>query len=87
MVMVDLRLSGQGQDGVRFGAQLLQKLGYLTRGVSVVDFPPTDQDLEVQRLLHDQLVQHLDALEVLVEGDLAALKALLQAKGLGGIVS
>ena len=53
----------------------------------MVDFPPTDQDLEVQRLLHDQLVQHLDALEVLVEGDLAALKALLQAKGLGGIVS
>ncbi len=87
MVMVDLRLTGQGQDGVRFGAQLLQKLGYLTRNVSVVDFPPTDQDLEVQQILHDRLLQHMEALEALVDGDLAALNALLRAKGLGGLVS
>ena len=46
-----------------------------------------DYDNEVQRLLHDQLLQHLDALEALVVGDLAELKALLQAKGLGRIVS
>jgi photosystem II stability/assembly factor-like uncharacterized protein len=85
MVMVDLRLTGQGQDGVRFGAQLLQKLGYLTRGVSVVDFPPTDQDVEVQRILHDRLGEHLDALEALVAGDVASLNALLRSKGLGGI--
>ena len=87
MEMVDLRLTGEGQDAVRFGVEILGKLGYLTRGVSVVDFPPTDQDIEVRRLLHDQLLQHLDALEAIVEGDLAALRALLQAKGLGGIVS
>jgi photosystem II stability/assembly factor-like uncharacterized protein len=82
MEMVDLRLTGQGQDGVRFEAKLLQKLGYLTRGVSVVDFPPTDQDMEVQRILHDQLGQHLNAVEVLVAGDVADLNALLRSKGM-----
>ena len=87
MEMVDLRLTGEGQDAVRFGVEILGKLGYLTRGVSVVDFPPTDQDVEVQRLLHDQLLQHLEALEALVEGDVAALQTLLRAKGLGGLIS
>jgi hypothetical protein len=82
MVMVDLRLTGQGQDGVRFGAQLLQKLGYLTRNVSVVDFPPTDQDLEVQQILRDQLAEHLSALDALVAGDVADLNALLRSKGM-----
>jgi hypothetical protein len=85
MNMVDLRLTGQGQDGVRFEAKLLQKLGYLTRGVSVVDFPPTDQDLEVQALLHDQLGQHQAAVEALVAGELAELNRLLREKGLGAV--
>jgi hypothetical protein len=82
MEMVDLRLTGQGQDGVRFGAQLLQKLGYLTRNVSVVDFPPTDQDMEVQQILRDQLAEHLSALDALVAGDVADLNTLLRSKGM-----
>jgi hypothetical protein len=83
MNMVDLRLTGEGQDGVRFGAKLLQKFGYLTRGVSVVDFPPTDQDLEVKEILHRSLGEHLAALETLLEGDVADFNALLRGKGLG----
>jgi len=85
MEIVDLRLTGQGQDGVRFEAKLLQKLGYLTRNVTAVDFPPTDQDMEVQRTLHDQLGRHLSAVEALVAGDVADLNALLRSKGMEGI--
>ena len=85
MKMVDLRLTGQGQDGVRFEAKLLQKLGYLTGNVSVADFPPTDQDLEVQRLLHDRLGEHLRAVDALAAGDVAEFNALLESKGMGGI--
>jgi hypothetical protein len=85
MNMVDLRQTGQGQDGIRFEAKLLQKLGYLTGGVSVADFPPTDQDREVQRLLHGQLQEHLDALESILASDLVALNDLLASKGLGGV--
>ncbi len=80
--MVDLRLTGQGQDGVRFEAKLLQKLGYLTGAIAVADFPPTDQEMEVKALLHEQLREHLDALDALVRDEVAALNELLRARGM-----
>jgi len=80
--MVDLRLTGQGQDGVRFEARLLQKLGYLTGAIAVADFPPTDQELEVKVLLHEQLREHLEALEALVANEVAALNEMLRARGM-----
>ncbi|MYE17713.1 MAG: sialidase, partial [Gemmatimonadetes bacterium] len=82
MNMVDLRLTGQGQDGVRFGATLLQKLGYLTGAISGADFPPTDQELEVKVLLHEQLQEHLEALEALLANEVAALNEMLRARGM-----
>ena len=81
MNMVDLRLTGQGQDGVRFGATLLQKLGYLTGAISVADFPPTDQELEVKALLHEQLREHIEALDALLANEVAALNEMLRARG------
>ncbi len=80
--MVDLRLTGQGQDGVRFEAKLLQKLGYLTGAIAVADFPPTDQEMEVKALLHEQLQEHLDALDALVRDEVAALNEMLRARGM-----
>ena len=82
MNMVDLRLTGQGQDGVRFGATLLQKLGYLTGAIAVADFPPTDQELEVKALLREQLREHLEALDALVANEVAALNEMLRARGM-----
>ena len=82
MNMVDLRLTGQGQDGVRFEARLLQKLGYLTGAIAGADFPPTDQELEVQVLLHEQLRAHLEALDALLANEVAALNEMLRARGM-----
>jgi photosystem II stability/assembly factor-like uncharacterized protein len=82
MYMVDLRLTGQGQDAVRFEARLLQKLGYLTNGITASDFGPTDQEVEVQALLHTQLQEHLAAVERLVREEVAPLNERLRARGL-----
>jgi photosystem II stability/assembly factor-like uncharacterized protein len=82
MEMVDLRLTGQGQDGVRFEAKLLQKLTYLPRGLSVADFPPTDQDLEVKALLRQSLQDFGAALDELLATDLEALNQMLSSKGM-----
>lgn len=82
MNMVDLRLTGQGQDGVRFEAKLLQKIGYLTGGISVADFLPTDQEMEVKSRLQEMLREHLSALDALMEGDVADLNRMLQARGM-----
>ena len=80
--MVDLRLTGQGQDALRFGATLLSKLGYLTGGISAADFAPTDQEIEVQGILHTQLLEHLAALEALVSSDVSALNQMLRSLGI-----
>ncbi|MCG8469720.1 MAG: sialidase, partial [Gemmatimonadetes bacterium] len=81
-VMVDLRLTGQGQDGVRFEAKLLQKLGYVTGGLSVADFPPTDQEREVLTLLQEQLEEHLRNLDAVLAGEIADLNRLLEGSGM-----
>jgi photosystem II stability/assembly factor-like uncharacterized protein len=81
MNMVDLRLTGQGQDGVRFEARLLQKLGYVTNGISNSDFGPTDQESEVRTLLHTQLLEHIAAVERLVREEVAPLNERLRARG------
>jgi photosystem II stability/assembly factor-like uncharacterized protein len=81
MNMVDLRLTGQGQDGVRFEARLLQKLGYLTNAITNADFGPTDQESEVRALLHAQLLEHMDTVERLVREEVAPLNERLRARG------
>ena len=80
--MVDLRLTGQGQDGVRFEARLLQKLGYLVGALAIADFQPTDQQVEVKALLREQLEAHLAELEDLVRTDVAALNETLRGLGM-----
>ena len=80
--MVDLRLTGQGQDGVRFEARLLQKLGYLVGALSIADFRPTNQEMEVKVILHDALEAHLAELEELVRTDVAALNETLRGLGM-----
>ena len=80
--LVDLRQTGQGQDAVRFAARLLSKLGYLTNALSVADFPPTDQEMEVKGILNEQLEAHLSAVETVIAEDVAALNEMLRTRGL-----
>jgi hypothetical protein len=87
MNLVDLRQTGQGQDGVRFEAKLIAKLAYLTGGLSQSDFRPTDQELEVQGVLHRALTDEIAAFQTFLQEDLGGLNALLLEKGvpiLGG---
>jgi hypothetical protein len=86
MNLVDLRQTGGGQDGVRFGSKLIAKLGYLANGLANADFKPTDQQGEVQVLLNGQMQQHLTALESLIGSDLNALNALLRQKNVPNVV-
>ncbi|MFN0099302.1 MAG: VPS10 domain-containing protein [Gemmatimonadaceae bacterium] len=85
MELVDLRQTGQGQDGVRWEAKLLAKLGYLAGGLTNNDFRATDQQVEVQTLLSAQLRTQLTAIESLLGGDLNALNAMLRQKGIPNV--
>lgn len=80
MALVDLRQTGQGQDGVRFDAKLIGKLGYMTRALGEGDFGPTDQQVEVQGRLNTELKQRLAAIDAVLANDLAALNALIRSR-------
>jgi len=80
--IVDLRLTGRGQDEVRWPVKLGGQLSYLAGGIGSSDYAPTTQ----QRAVNDVLVKQMRAtrasLEQLMNKDLATFNALLRAKGL-----
>jgi hypothetical protein len=86
MNLVDLRQTGQGQDGVRFGSKLIAKLGYLANGMNASDFKPTDQHGEVQTILNTELKAHLSALDAILSKDLTAFNELLKQRGVPNVL-
>jgi len=82
MELVDVRLTGGGQDGVRFGGKLISKLGYLATGVSVADFRPTTQHVEVQGILGTELAATLRKVDDVIARELPPLNQQLDTKGL-----
>jgi photosystem II stability/assembly factor-like uncharacterized protein len=86
MNLVDLRLTGTGQDGVRFAAKLISKLGYLANGIGSSDFKPTNQHGEVQRLLNTELRTHLAALDGIIAKELAAFNELLKQRNVPNVI-
>ena len=85
MSLVDLRLTGNGQDNVRFAAALLANLGYLANGLSGGDFRPTNQQVEVQAILKEQLKANVAVIDAILANDLAALNAMLRSKNVPNI--
>jgi hypothetical protein len=67
--MIELRMTGRGQDGVRWGAKLLGKLGYLANGLASGDFKPTDQQREVQKELSERARGHQRTLDGILNAD------------------
>jgi hypothetical protein len=86
MPLVDLRQTGGGQDGVRFGAALLANLGYLANGLAGGDFRPTNQQVEVQALLKEMVRTNVGAIDALLANDLAALNSMLRAKNVPNVI-
>jgi len=86
MNLVDLRLTGGGQDGVRFGSKLISKLNYLAAGVAGGDFKPTSQQGEVQQVLTGQLRGHLAQLDGLLAKELKAFNEMLRTRSIPNII-
>ncbi|MEZ4416037.1 MAG: sialidase [Gemmatimonadota bacterium] len=80
-ILVQLRTTNTGQDGVRYPAKLIEKLGHLSGGVGTADFRPTDQQREVHQVLKEMLREAQQGLAALVSGDLAAFNQMLQQRG------
>jgi hypothetical protein len=83
--LVDLRQTGQGQDGVRWPVMLGGQLGYLAGNVASSDFAPTAQQKDVHTGLQKQVRDDRTTLEQLIQRNLNAFNNRLRAKGLKAI--
>ena len=80
--ILDLRMTGRGQDQVRYPVMLGGQLAYLAGGIGSSDFTPTAQQRTVDQVLVKRVRDTQAALTALVQQDLAQLNVLLRAKGL-----
>ena len=86
-LLVELRTTGRGQDGVRFGSKLVQKFGYLANGLQSGDFKPTNQQLAVQKDLTDRLKASQNQISDVLNRDLGAFNDMLRRANLPSVVS
>ncbi|MGH9928567.1 MAG: sialidase, partial [Pyrinomonadaceae bacterium] len=84
--LIQRKLTGQGQDSVRWPPKLLSKFNYLASGIGGADFPPTTQHREVKALLEEQLTTHRRRLDEIVGKDLDAFNKLLRDRGIQNII-
>lgn len=84
--LIQLRVTGRGQDGVRFAGKLSQQIPYLFNGVAESDFKPTNQQAEVKLIFLEQTKQHRANLDRLLRDDLEGFNRRLNQRGLQGII-
>jgi len=85
--LLQLKLTGRGQDDCRWTPMLLQKINYLFSQVdSTADFPPTTQQAAVAELLKQQGDQAQQELQQFVSKDLAGFNALLRERNIPNII-
>jgi photosystem II stability/assembly factor-like uncharacterized protein len=85
--LVELRTTGRGQDGVRFGSKLVQKFGYLANGLQSNDFKPTNQQLAVQQDLANRLKTSQGQMNDVLTKELGAFNDMLKRANLPNVVS
>ncbi|MBK8061052.1 MAG: sialidase [Gemmatimonadetes bacterium] len=79
-LLVQLRVTGRGQDLVRYPFRLSEQLIYLGQSVTSSDFAPTEPQRQVQAVLKEQLRQARARFDAVMAGDLEAFRQLLRAR-------
>ncbi len=84
--LIQRKLTGQGQDTVRWSPKLLSKINYLANGLSSGDFPPTRQQREVHLLFKEQMTRLRQSLDSILNRDLASFNKLLSDNNIMTVV-
>jgi hypothetical protein len=85
--LIQRRLTGQGQDTVRWPPKLISKLNYLASGVGGADFAPTNQQREVHAMFKTQLASLRSRLDEVINKDVDGFNKMLRDKGIGNVIS
>ena len=84
--LIQRKLTGQGQDAVRWPPKLLTKINYLASGLASGDFGPTKQQREVQALLKQQLAGLRQRLDDVLSKDLTTFNKLLSDNNIKTVI-
>jgi len=85
--LIQRKLTGQGQDTVRWPPKLLSKINYLASGLAGSDFGPTTQQREVQALFKQQLAGYRSRLDELLSKDLESFNRMLRDRGVQNVIT
>jgi photosystem II stability/assembly factor-like uncharacterized protein len=86
--LLQLKLTGRGQDDCRWAPELLQKIDYLFFQLdSTADFPPTTQQAAVEELLKTDGDAAQQEFQQVVATDVAAFNAMLRERGIPNIIA
>jgi hypothetical protein len=85
--LFQMRVTGRGQDILRWPMKTAEQLLYLLGRVSETDFAPTAAQREVHQILHDEAAKSRQALDDVFATDLVKFNALLSEKQLAGVVA
>jgi hypothetical protein len=85
--LIQRKITGQGQDTVRFPPKLISKINYLAGDVGGGDFPPTTQAVEVQTMFKAQLASLRKRLDDIVATDLGNFNRMLREKNIGNVIA
>jgi photosystem II stability/assembly factor-like uncharacterized protein len=84
--LFNITATGRGQDFLRMPSQLLEKLSHLADTLQLADFAPTDQQLEVHKLLTDQVSTASGDLSTVVSKDVATFNDMLRRRNIGTVI-
>jgi photosystem II stability/assembly factor-like uncharacterized protein len=85
--LIRLKVTGRGQDGVRWAPQLAEKIAYLANEIESSDDQPTTQQIAVHNELEEKGATYRQRLKLLLEGDLAAFNAQLRQRNVPNVIS
>jgi len=84
--LIQLRVTGRGQDGIRYPSKLGGRFVYLFAGSDGTDFRPTDQQREAYGTLREQVRTSRAKYDAVMAQDVAAFNRMLQSLGLGAVL-
>jgi photosystem II stability/assembly factor-like uncharacterized protein len=85
--LIRLKVTGRGQDGVRWTPKLAEKIGYLANEVESSDYQPTTQQVAVHDELKERAATYRQRLTLLVQKELAAFNALVRQRNVPNIIT
>ena len=85
--LIQRKLTGQGQDTVRWPPKLLSKISYLASGLAGSDFGPTSQQREVSVLFKQQLAGYRSRLDEILTKDLESFNRMLRDRGVQNVIT